>query len=86
MPVLTTIHRGPEGRQRVAHGVSRGIEGQPEVISAPEGRQRLPSDPCRPSGAVNFPAAWPTTAYESVRELVLDVIPRSSHGSATHPK
>jgi len=63
MPVLTTIHRGPEGRQRVAHGVSRGIEGHPEVITAPEGRQRLPNHVCRPSGAVDINAACRPTAY-----------------------
>ena len=62
MLVLTTVSRGPEGLQRVAHGASRGIEGHPEVISAPEGRQRLPNDVCRPSGAVNFDAAWRPTA------------------------
>jgi len=58
-----SINRGPEGRQRVAHGASRGIEGHPEVISAPEGRQRLPNNVCRPSGAVDINAAWRPTAY-----------------------
>ena len=29
----------PEGRQIVAHGVSRGFRGMPATTSAPEGRQ-----------------------------------------------
>ena len=58
-----SINRGPEGCQRAAHGASRGIEGHPEVISAPEGRQRPPNDVCRPSGAVNINAACRLTAY-----------------------
>jgi len=43
-----TASTGPEGRQGVAHGASRGIEEQPRVILAPEGRQKLPQDVCRP--------------------------------------
>jgi len=37
-----------QGRKRVAHGVSRGIEEQLWVIVAPEERQRPPPDVCRP--------------------------------------
>jgi len=48
MQVRIAARTGPEGRQRVAHGVSRRTEERPLVIAAPEGRQRLPQRICRP--------------------------------------
>ena len=43
--------------------VSRGIETHPSASAAPAGRQRLPNNVCRPSGAVNINAAGRPTAY-----------------------
>jgi len=50
MWVSITTGKGPEGRQSVAHGVSRGIERQPLIISAPAGRQKLYADLSPPPG------------------------------------
>ncbi|SPE30125.1 hypothetical protein SBA2_490004 [Acidobacteriia bacterium SbA2] len=62
--VSLTANTGPEGRQGVAHGVSRGTGEPPPVISAPEGRQWPPREICRPfSGAVNISAAFRPTAH-----------------------
>ena len=46
---------GPEGRQILAHGVSRGNEGRPHQSRAPEGRQRLVPQLIGAQDAVPFP-------------------------------
>jgi hypothetical protein len=58
-----TASRGPEGRQRVAHGESRGIEERPRVVQAPEGQQIPSHYLCRPSGAADMNAVRGPTAY-----------------------
>jgi hypothetical protein len=46
---------GPEGRQILAHGVSRGNDGRPDQALAPEGRQRLVPLLIGAQDAVPFP-------------------------------
>jgi hypothetical protein len=42
MWISITAGEGPEGRQRVAHGVSRGIERQLVIISGRVGEEVIP--------------------------------------------
>jgi len=73
------ISTGPEGRQRVAHGVSRGIEGQAAVISAPEGRQRFPRRICRPFRGWEYERR--TRSHGLRRGLLSGAAPRLSRSS-----
>ena len=63
MQVSLTASTGPEGRQEIAHGVSRGAEGATLVISAPEGRQRLSREICRPFRGSEYNTAISPTAH-----------------------
>ncbi len=74
--VSLTANTGPEGRQGVAHGVSRGIEEPPPVISAPEGRQWLPREICRPVWGCEYQRHIPS--HGSRRGLLSGAAPRLS--------
>jgi len=79
MSVRMSACAGPEGRQRVAHGVSRGIE-EPSDYLSPGGAAEAPTPDLSPlPGSVNLNAAsGPTPLRRGLVSAAAPRLPRSS--------